>query len=599
MRFAFKPSLAFKQRKRKPPAPLLIAYDLETTRIAAGTPAPVYLTAFSSRVMNYAARVDSLEHLGRLVVSEFLRDDLQGARFVAWNGNRYDAFFIAASLVTNPAYVLQPYLTRGKTLRGLRVIPAEHFGQKNAPCWEFLDGIAMLGLVGFPLSKLVATFAPDFPKLTNNIDFDKEEFNPDNPQHCAYAMRDSEGLYHAMTRAQQIMIETFDEPLGVTMGGACIKIFTAHIPAGVEVEALIPDTERVVIDYVMRGGFCFCAQRYAGPIWKYDINQAYAAAMRESLLPAGSALNIKGPPPPMAKVYIVRIKATNPRNKIPFYHRAMVNGRIRSLFSVQEIPETWVTCDEYRQLQAEGWRITALETIAFSQAFSMTAYVDKLETLRTTCEGDPSGPIGTMVKATGNHSYGKTVEQIEPIQYVLAAECPPDCVPYYSDDPLNPDPIEHVYWRIDADRKAKAHHQPHIGAFITAHVRMKVRRAALIDPDAWLYADTDCVIFSRDVTAHMDIDAKRYGAWKIEETGTPYRITAKKVYSEIGGGSRSAKGLNVRNLTDDDFAKWHEGEAPIQEQLQLQNFLATMHGAEMFRKQKREGTRIYLTESTP
>lgn len=544
--------------------------------------------------MHLAERVRDLEHLGRLVVQHFLRPELNAARYVAWNANRFDAFFIAASIVTNPDYLILPYLTRGKTLRGMRVILAAEKDEKNPTSWEFLDGIAMLGLVGTPLSKLVATFAPNFPKLTENIDFDKEEFNPDNPQHCAYAMRDSEGLYHAITNAQQIMIDTFDEPLGVTMGGACIKIFTAHIPDSVTVESLIPDVERYVIDYVMRGGFCYCAQRYAGPVWKYDINQAYAAAMRESLLPAGGALILKGAPPSDARVFIVRITATKSGNKIPFYHRTIVSGRVRAVFSLTHIPETWITSNEYKQLQAEGWRIEARETVLFSQAFSMREYVDKLEVLRTTCDGGPSGPVGTMVKAVGNHSYGKTVEQIEPIQFILAAECPDDCLPYYTDDLLNPDPVDFVYWKIDDERRAKAHHQPHIGAFITADVRMKVRRAALIDPDAWLYADTDCVIFSRDVTAQMDIDPKRYGAWKIEETGAPYRITAKKVYSKIGGGSRSAKGLNVRKLTDDDFARWHEGEAPVQHQLQLQNFLATMRGAEMFRTQTRQGTRIHL-----
>lgn len=199
-----------------------------------------------------------------------------------------------------------------------------------------------------------------------------------------------------------------------------------------------------------------------------------------------------------------------------------------------------------------------------------------------------------MVKATGNHSYGKTVENIEPIEYVLACECPDDCLPYYGDD-INP--IEHIYYRIDDDRKPKAYHQPHIGAWITARVRMVVRRAALLSPDSWLYADTDSVIFARDVSASLDIDPKRYGAWKIEEQGIIYEIIAKKVYAEVSDDpahkpKRSAKGLNVKRLTSDDFTRWYEGTPPVQDQTQIQNFLAVLHGAEMFRHQKREGTRV-------
>ncbi len=92
----------------------------------------------------------------------------------------------------------------------------------------------------------------------------------------------------------------------------------------------------------------------------------------------------------------------------------------------------------------------------------------------------------------------------------------------------------------------------------------------------------------------LDIDPKRYGAWKIEEQGTIYEIIAKKVYAEVGGEKpkRSAKGLNVKRLTPDDFARWYEGTAPVQDQIQINNFLSVMHGADMYRAQRREGTRV-------
>ena len=51
-------------------------------------------------------------------------------------------------------------------------------------------------------ASFLATFAPDFGKLTGVIDFEREEFNPRDKRHREYAMRDSEGLYHAMVRAQ-------------------------------------------------------------------------------------------------------------------------------------------------------------------------------------------------------------------------------------------------------------------------------------------------------------------------------------------------------------------------------------------------------------
>lgn len=595
-RFAYRPALERKQRKRKPKPRRLIACDLETSRIDVGTPRVIYLTAFGDDFI-IEQPIPTLEALGRILRAQFLTPENEGVAFVAWNSNRFDAYFFAAALVTEPDLIIRPYLTKSHALRGMRIIRAADKDKRNAPSWEFLDGIAMTGLVGTPLSKFVENFAPHLPKLQDVIDFEREEFDPTNHNHRAYALRDSEALFHAITRAQQIMLENFDAPLSVTMGGVCIKILQAHIPRDVVIDALTPDLSRIVTRYVMRGGFCHCNRRYRGPVWKYDINQAYASAMREARLPAGGALHLRSAPPPGVSIYVARLTARKPDNKVVFYYRTVdAHDRLRSVFALDTIDDTWLTSIEVDQLRAEGWSITIRECWAWpGNGFDLSEYVDKLEVLRTTCDGGPSGAIGTMTKAVGNHSYGKTVEVVEPLEYVIAAECPDDCLPYYGD---GSDPIEHIYFRIDEDRRPKDYHQPHIGAWITAHVRMVVRRAALIDPDAWLYADTDCVIFSRDVTASLDIDPKRYGAWKIEEQGAIYEIIAKKVYTEVVTDNpgkrpkRSAKGMNVKRLTPDDFSRWYEGTPPVQDQIQINNFLSVMHGAEMYRKQRREGTRV-------
>ena len=592
-KFKPRPSLERRERTRAAKPGKLIAYDLETSRIAVGTPRPLYLTAYGAD-FQIETPIRTMTQLRQILVQQFLTKENKGARFVAWNGNRFDAFFIAAALLPEKDLILRPYMTRSKVLRGLRVSLAKDGDARNAMHWEFLDGIAMTGLVGTTLEKFVGNFAPDFPKLTGTIDFEREEFDSTNPTHCAYAMRDSEGLYHAITRAQRILLDTFGEPLGVTMGGACIKIFQAHIPRDVVVDALPHDLNRIVADYVMRGGFCYLMRRYDGPVWKYDINQAYAHAMRAAKLPAGAPLRGKGNPRARSGVYVVKCRGWNPSNTVPFYYRAIVGGRIRSLFGIDEIQPTWLTSIEFEQLRAEGWRLECDEFYSFSHSFDMTEYVTKLETLRAKAPGGPSGPEGTMIKATGNHSYGKTVEQIEPIEFLLSEECPDGYQSFYGD---SFEPIDHIYCRIDSDRRAKAYHQPHLGAFITAFVRMQVRRAALLAPTSFLYADTDCVIFDSDVTARLDIDPKRYGAWKVEESGKPYLLIAKKVYTDKDGSKKSAKGLHVRKLTGDDFAQWYEGRPPVQDQVQVQNFLSVIQGAEMFRAQRRQGTRVEAQES--
>lgn len=579
-------------RKKAAKGAQMIAYDFETTNIAVGTPKPLYLTAYGMAPgFSYEGRLHSMEHLRDVLISVFLIPEHINVKFVAWNANNFDAYFIAAALLLSDDYVLRPYLTKGNSLRGLRVIVKadqnlEHGAQR---AWEFLDGMAMLGLAGVSLEKFLKVFAPDYGKMIGTIDWEKGGFDPTNKEHQMYAYRDSVGLYYGMIAAQEILLDVFNQALTVTLGNACIKIFKSHIPERVTVENLPDDALSLVRTYVMRGGYCFIMRRYHGLIWKYDINQAYAAAMRETLLPAGAAYYIAKGSSRYAKTFIARVTASNPKNIIPFYIRAEDAGRVKSTFATTHIDNTWLTSTEIAQLKREGWQVVEHECWYWGDAFSMKDYVNKLEHTRLNCEGGTNGAIGTMVKAVGNHSYGKTVEQLENIEFLLAAECPAGYEPYYGEDDANP--VDHVFFRF-TDPRDKDYHQPHVGAFITAHVRMVVRRAALLAPHAFLYADTDCVVFSEDVTAKIDIDARRYGAWKIEESGAEYRLIAKKVYQNVTTGKGNAKGLNVRRLTPDDFAQWYEGQEPVQEQIQRNNFVKVMSGEEMFKKQIRRGTSI-------
>jgi hypothetical protein len=179
-------------------------------------------------------------------------------------------------------------------------------------------------------------------------------------------------------------------------------------------------------------------------------------------------------------------------------------------------------------------------------------------------------------------------------------------------------------WVMKNEPQKKDYHKPQIGAFITAHVRMVVRRAALIDPDAWLYADTDCVVFSRPPIG-LDTHQSRYGAWKVECEGEEYRIITKKVYAKIenekscascnsysnkkctkklspiegvswctsfGGKDQPAKGMNVKKLSAQQFIKWSNGEPPTQTQMHRNNLIKVLGGADMYIERVRRGTKI-------
>jgi hypothetical protein len=575
----------FKRKKFKPRLNKLIAYDLETTNISAGTPEPLYITAYGHIKIDYdteefrvAEKLTGFENLLEVLATEFLLPEYDGCKFVGWNANNFDAYLIAKALLLDNRYMMRPYMTRSKSLRGMRVID-----MSNGCEFEFLDGIAMTGCV-MKLEEFLAVFAPDHPKMKNIINFDAgEQFNYRNQKHCEYAMRDSVGLYHALLECQRIIKDSFGMYLTPTIGNLGIKIFQSYMPHSAKVQPLPPEAERVLRDYVMRGGFCYCVKQYTGPVWKYDINQAYAAAMREAWMPDGAPHYVKSQWPRYPGIYHV-INAKNPSNKIPFYYRDMDGD---SVFGRHEISETWLTSSEIEQLQSEGWAVKVVEGYLFSGRFKMQEFVDTLEHLRITAPGGPKGAKGTVMKAIGNNSYGKTCEVLDGVEYVMCNECPEGfmsaVVQIEGDDFL---PI----WVKKNEPVMKDYHKPQIGAFITAEVRMKLRRAALTDPDAWLYGDTDCVVFSRP--AALETDSLRYGAWKIECEGDIYRLIAKKVYAKLDNSEKHAKGMNVKKLTAADFEKWSKGEPPIQNQLHRNNIMKVLAGADMYIQRIRKGTKI-------
>lgn len=568
--------LMIKERGRLRLRPM-IAYDFETTNIKEGTPEVRYLTAYNPDLeFSVSVALKNLTQLLAVLQSRFLTDDLSGARFVAWNANNFDVYFIGASLLHCKEYVLRPYLTKSKKIRGLKVVRRDN----DKISWEFLDGMSMTGIQK-PLKDFLKVFAPDYLKLTGTIDFSKEEFDPANPAHVEYAYRDSVGLWHALQSAESITKEHFKLGLQPTIGNLGIKVFQSHLPFSVKVWALPPDLEKVVKQQVMRGGYCYCAKKYHGPVWKYDINQAYAAAMRETWLPAGSAVH-NGEVNRYAKCAVYLVDAYHPNNKAPFYWRDL-DGK--SHFSFDELNSAWITSTEYAQLVKEKWRVKVLDGWFWEDHFKMKKYVDKLEFLRVGEGRNPKDAQGEMIKYIGNNSYGKTVETLGGIELLLAPECPKDFAAYQDDDEL----FQHIWFRFQKPG-VREYHQPHIGAFITAYVRMVLRRAILLNPDAWLYADTDGIMFSEPV--NLDFSATRYGAWKIESEGDSFHIITKKVYANDDASEKHAKGVNINRLDRHDFKAWFDGLPPTQQQVQRGNFLSTMTGSNMFYNNIKSGQKI-------
>ena len=574
----------------------LIAYDLETTRIETGTPSVLYLTAHGDRLKcknnyNLSIPITGKNKSKKKIFCQILEQHLlikenNGARFVAWNGNKFDVYFIAEALLESDRWYLFPYLTASKSLRGLRVkekiCSLIRKGQRPKVLqFEFLDGMAMTG-ISCKLDKFLKTFAPDYQKLKSPNFESGEAFDFKNKQHVEYAERDSEGLYHAMKKVSAIIYTLTKQDLKPTVGNLAIRHMMNNIPDGVKLKRPMGRILDILYGPLKKGGYCWASKQYHGPVWKYDINQAYAGAMRDAALPCGDIVHTSSYENDNPGIYQALISRKH-KTKVPFYYKDEKNiGK----FTTGSAVTCWLTSIEIQHLRQDEWDVEITKGYWWTDSFNLKHLVDKLEKLRSTDKDGPSGPLGTMVKALGNNACGKTLEQIWGDEFVFCKEQPEGYILYDSFDPT----MKYVYARVKDVSFPKKYHVPQIGVFITAHVRCIVRDAANYMPDNFLYADTDCVVFDKKAH-HLHLDPLRYGSWKVESTGDEHIIIGKKVHWKENGGA-TAKGLIVKNLTKQDMLDWLAGKLPVQVQTQRQNILKFLGGRDMFKTLERKGTDV-------
>ena len=560
----------------------IVAYDLETTNIPelsskGGSVDPLYFTCYGQ---SHRIGVPLVTYQDLAVVLDTLFRSLEnGTRLCAWNANRFDLRLVLAALVeTFPQYTCYPFVAKGGALRGCLV---EYSYGRQTRSFYFLDGMNMTGL-SCTLRTFLKTFAPGFAKL--HIDFSRSTFDIHNPHHIAYAMRDAEGLYHGLQAAEEVARKLTGRGLQVTIGNAGVKAFAKNLPPGVAIYAPDPTLDKVMRTSTIRGGYVYAKGSYDGPGWSYDVNQAYAAAMRETDLPAGrcsyTTFEVKGLP----GIYSVELSRAV-RAPVPFYVRDLQGNAIDAWGDPVQCS---LTSDELRCLRRHGWEYKVLCGWYWGRAFRMTRFVNKLERLR---REHPSGtPINAFCKSLGNNAYGKTLEQVPPWSYILTQTPPKGASPadIVLDD--NGNAWGGFIWMKHERRDTRrAYHRPQLGAFITASVRVKLYDAIMLAPDAFLKADTDGITFSRPVD--LPIHPSTYGLWKVESNGARHIIIGKKTYA-VKVGKRFkyvCKGLHTKYLSVRIYRRWlRTGEPPEQEQMQLQSWKKGFRPT--YVKRKRKGT---------
>jgi hypothetical protein len=550
-------------------------YDLETTRIASGTPDLRYFVMCDSAgEVIVSERCESLTALAD-IIKEYIYPRTS-ARFIAWNGNKYDAYFMRDALLTIEEPIeIRPYLARGGALRGMRVLHRENTKIK----FEILDGMSMISAVPMKLSKAAANYCPELPKLSH--DFDESEFDASNPMDVAYAERDVIALAAIMERANEIVQEKFGTTLAPTLGKTAVNVARAHMPDGAIVWRLSNKRREIVQNALYRGGYCWVAEQYHGPVFKADENQAYGAAQRDTALPCGPARDTDVYMQGYPGFYHVRIDRTE-ETRVPFYCFDEEKNRMLHHDGTEKV-WTWIHNEEMDFLIETGWNVELDFGVFWYESFDLSDFVNKLEEIRYSDPSGPSGPIGMLAKGIGCSAYGKFGEMLSHTDTIIARDCPDGALPANFDDEDN------TLWYLNSDEdKTRDYHQVQLASFITAHVRVKQMRASIACGDDFLMCDTDSV--AAKSVPPLDYDAREYGKYKIETDGNEMVIIGRKCYADIDAGIIHTKGLYTREITIDTMLDWYDGKIPMQNQLQRNSFKKTTSDVEMFHHQERRGT---------
>lgn len=562
--------------KKSAPAPI-VAYDFETTRIPTRKGdlmrvKPLYITMHAED-WTYAKDLHGSYDEIASSFAEIWPKLAHNTLLCAYNANRFDLRVLLQALLNSP-FTVEPFVSKVSGLRGSLV----RLGRKRV---KLLDPIAMLGMQ-CDLKTFVSVFAPEFPK--GSIDFERVMFDVTNSRHVAYAKRDAECLYYALRRSQETVLGIVAQDLAPTAGALAIRSFMSYMPRGVAVDALRPRHFDIVRKVVMRGGYVF-ARPYRGKLWTYDLNQAYAYAMRACDLPSGRALPARTEDLSTPGFWKVKLRRSS-RAAAPYMVRAC-SPPYRIIETYGEGCVTWLTSDEIRLLRKHDWSIDCIEGFTFEGSFRMRTFVNRLESRRKAFAKDH--PVNVICKAIGCNAYGKTLQEPVAMRIVLARKPPKGAVPMVeADEEGTPIP---GFWMVPETRDTRRNYErPQIGAWITAFVRCVVYDTIMRDPDHFIKADTDSVSFTRKQNG-IPLSKWRYGAWKCESAGDFHIVIAKKVY--YSASKIVAKGMRVKALTKRDFLRWERGIVPVQKQVQLVNFKASL--APAWRVQKRRGTGVDLT----
>lgn len=390
-----------------------------------------------------------------------------------------------------------------------------------------------------PLEKLAKSFCPEIPKL----EIDIEKFDPENPEHIAYAKRDVQILLVGLPRLFNLLSKHFGVNPNGTFASTSLKGWQFSLPKESIYNASRFDEKEIFVRQAYYGGIVFLTTTVPQKdCVTYDLNSSYPASMSEYGVPYGRAAESKDYHDSRMGIYHCRVRAPDDL-KVAIIPARDAKGSMRWFKGEFD---TVCTNRELIFAAANGYEILEIYSglVYEDIVFPFTEYIDKCKAIRNEFKG---GPEEQLAKVMQNSLYGKFGSRRERRRLMIAScmteEELADATPY--------DPEGKWYTTKELDDEMRS--LPEWAVFITAHSRLRLLQAVYsVGVENVFYGDTDSITIRRGSEGNLNI-GDEYGQWKIEKEWSEFRAIAPKVYSGIlQSGKRvgAAKGLPRKNLTD-------------------------------------------------
>lgn len=352
-------------------------------------------------------------------------------------------------------------------------------------------------------------FCPEFPKL--EFDFEETAFDPLNPDHREYSLRDAQTLLLSLIRFDDLVFHTFGVHLRATTASTALAAWQMTIPTGVHYRP-----NRAVEEFSREayyGGLVFLTDtNIHRNARSYDINSSYPYQMMTHGVPYGDATETTFFNSGKPGIYDVTVKTPGDLI-VPILPRRDKQGILwnRGTF------RTCVTSHELEFALANGYRLLEIHRgLVWSEIiFPFTEFISLCMSIRFEHKGTALEEVAKLMQ---NSLYGKFASKKERRKF-------------YGTEPQaeTRQPWGDFWTATEAQDDMLT--MPAWAAFITAHARLHLLRTVYeVGPEKALYGDTDSITLREGIFLP---ESREYGGWKCDKKWNVFRARAPKIYAGI------------------------------------------------------------------